>query len=69
MQQLGKMAPEERKSFGQTVNALKGRVSDALDAQKARLETVELEARLANESADVTLPVRLAHSPTAASIP
>ena len=59
MQQLGKMAPDERRSFGQTVNALKGRVSDALEAQKARLERAELEARLASESADVTLPVRL----------
>ena len=59
MQQLGKMAPDERKSFGQTVNALKGRVSDALEAQRARLEVAELEARLASESADVTLPVRL----------
>jgi len=59
MQKLGGMAPEERKSFGQTVNAMKGRVSDALDARKAELEASELEERLAKEAADVTLPVRL----------
>ena len=59
MQMLGTMAPDERKSFGQTVNALKGRVSDALEAQRSRLEVAELESRLANETSDITLPVRL----------
>ena len=59
MQQLGSMAPEERKAFGQTVNALKGRVSDALEQRKGELEASELEARLASEIADVTLPIRL----------
>jgi phenylalanyl-tRNA synthetase alpha chain len=58
MARLGSMAPEERKSFGQTVNELKGRVSDALDARKAALEVTALSSRLANERADVTLPVR-----------
>jgi len=58
MQKLGKMAPEERKTFGQTVNALKMRVSEALEARKVELETAELERRLASEKADVTLPVR-----------
>ncbi len=59
MQKLGGMAPEERKSFGQTVNALKMRVNEALEARKAELEAVELERRLASETADVSLPVRL----------
>jgi phenylalanyl-tRNA synthetase alpha chain len=58
MTQLGKLPPEERKSFGATVNALKSKVSDALDARKATLETAALSARLASERADVTLPVR-----------
>ncbi len=58
MQRLGGMAPDERKTFGQTVNALKGRVSDALESRKAELEAAELEARLATETADITLPVR-----------
>jgi phenylalanyl-tRNA synthetase alpha chain len=59
MQALGKMAPEERKSFGQAVNEIKTRVSDALEARKADLEAAALAVRLANERADVTLPVRL----------
>ena len=58
MATLGSLPPEERKSFGQTVNALKTRVSDALDARKAALESAALASRLATERADITLPVR-----------
>ncbi|MGI9406538.1 MAG: phenylalanine--tRNA ligase subunit alpha, partial [Hyphomicrobiaceae bacterium] len=58
MKTLGGMAPDERKAFGQSVNGLKQRVSDALDARKAALGDAALEARLATEMADVTLPVR-----------
>jgi len=57
MSQLGTMAPEDRKAFGQAVNAVKSRVSQALEARKAALEDAALEARLASERADVTLPV------------
>ena len=45
MQKLGGMPAEERKAFGQTVNALKGRVSDALESRKTVLEAAELESR------------------------
>lgn len=58
MSQLGKMAPEDRKAFGQAVNEIKGRVSSALEDRKAVLEESALAERLANERADVTLPVR-----------
>lgn len=58
MQTLGRLAPDERKSFGQAVNTLKARITDALDARKAVLEQAALEARLATERADITLPVR-----------
>ena len=58
MQQLGKMAPEDRKAFGQAVNAVKTSVIEALDARKTALELRELEQRLASEQADITLPVR-----------
>ena len=58
MSTLGKMPPEERKAFGQSVNALKDRISDALTARKTELAAAELEARLSNERDDVTLPVR-----------
>ncbi len=59
MATLGKMPPEERKTFGAAVNTLKSRVSEALDQRKASLEGVALAAKLATERADVTLPVRL----------
>ena len=56
--QLGSMAPEERKSFGAEVNKLKDRVSEALGARKSVLKEAALEARLAAERVDVTLPLR-----------
>ena len=58
MATLGSLPLEERKSLGQTVNALKTRVSDALDARKSALESAALASRLATERADITLPVR-----------
>jgi phenylalanyl-tRNA synthetase alpha chain len=59
MMTLGSLPADERKAFGQTVNALKSRVTIALDARKVELETAALSARLATERADITLPVRL----------
>ncbi len=59
LQTLGGLAPEKRKSFGQAVNEIKARVSDALEARKASLEGEALSQRLVSERADVTLPVRL----------
>lgn len=59
MQQLGSLAPEARRAFGQTVNTLKARVTEALDAKRVMLESSALDTKLATEQADVTLPVRL----------
>lgn len=59
MGRLGSLPADEKKSFGAAVNALKAAVTAALDARKAELETAALDARLATERADVTLPVRL----------
>src|SRR5688572_2467305 len=59
MAQLGTLPGDQRKSFGQAVNGFKTRVSDALEARKSDLERGHLTARLATETADVTLPVRL----------
>ena len=59
MSKLGALPAEERKSFGASVNTLKAKVTDALDARKSVLESAALTARLNTERADVTLPVRL----------
>jgi phenylalanyl-tRNA synthetase alpha chain len=58
MATLGKLAPEERKSFGAAVNQLKSRVTEALEGRKSALEAAAIDAKLASEHADVTLPVR-----------
>jgi len=55
---LGRMTPEERKEMGPVLNGLKDRISAAIEARKQALEAAALEARLATEKVDVTLPVR-----------
>jgi len=58
MAKLGKLPPEERKTFGAATNAVKDAVSQSLDARREELEAAALDARLASERADVSLPVR-----------
>jgi len=53
---LGKMSVEERKTEGAKINALKDKVVDAVAARRGVLEEKALEARLAAERLDVTLP-------------
>ncbi len=56
MKTLGKMSPEERQVQGPLLNGLRTETTDAIAARKAVLEEAELEARLATESLDLTLP-------------
>ena len=58
MKELGNLDPEQRKSVGQVINTAKNSFQDALDSRKAILESAELQARLASECVDVTLPGR-----------
>lgn len=55
---LGKLAPEERKTAGATINQAKEQVEVALNARREAIRRAALEARLAEESLDVTLPGR-----------
>jgi phenylalanyl-tRNA synthetase alpha chain len=55
---LGKMSPEERKTQGAAINLAKDRVTQALAARREILKSAALDARLATETIDVTLPVR-----------
>jgi phenylalanyl-tRNA synthetase alpha chain len=59
MQQLARLPGEQRKAFGQAVNTLKSRVSDAIEARRADLESASIDQRLSSEQVDVTLPVRI----------
>ena len=58
MKRLREFEPEARKAAGQALNALKDEVAGAIEARKAMLGDAHLEARLANEDIDVTLPAR-----------
>jgi phenylalanyl-tRNA synthetase alpha chain len=58
LKQLGSLAPEEKKSFGQGINTAKQRIEAALDARRKELELKKLESRLSGEALDVTLPGR-----------
>jgi len=58
MKGLGALAPEARKAAGQALNELKAAVEAALEARRAALGSAALEARLAAERVDVTLPPR-----------
>ena len=55
---LGKMSPEERKTAGAALNALRDAVMKNIEARKAVFAEHALEARLKTETVDVTLPAR-----------
>ena len=58
MRALGGMGPEERQTAGPALNALKDDLTAAIADARGRLADVALEARLAHEWQDVTLPAR-----------
>lgn len=58
MKNLGQMDPDERRRFGQAVNAVKDEVAALLESRRAAFAEAALDARLAAERVDVTLPVR-----------
>lgn len=60
LKDLGKTPAEERRERGAALNRLKDTLGAAIEARKAALETAELDARLASERMDVTLPPRAA---------
>lgn len=55
---LGKMSPDERRTRGAAINAVKDAVTAALAERREVLRTAALDARLARETIDVTLPLR-----------
>lgn len=58
LKSLGNLPAEERPRAGEVINHAKQLVQDALNARKEALDSAALNARLAAESVDVTLPGR-----------
>ncbi|HET6306850.1 MAG TPA: phenylalanine--tRNA ligase subunit alpha [Rhodopila sp.] len=58
LRDLGKTAPEQRKERGAALNRLKEDLTAAIEARKVALEDAALDARLAAERIDPSLPPR-----------
>jgi phenylalanyl-tRNA synthetase alpha chain len=57
MQGLGKMSIEEKKVMGPALNGLKKDIAALIEARKTALEDAALDAALASETLDMSLPV------------
>ncbi len=57
LKSLGSMAPEQRQSDGPAIQEAREAVTNALADRRALFEAQELEARLATERVDLSLPV------------
>ncbi len=55
---LGTLAPGDKKIAGAAINQVKSQVESLVNEAKARIAKAELQAKLAGESIDVTLPGR-----------
>ena len=55
---LGKLSATERPAVGARINAAKDVLEQALNARRAHIQNIKLEAKLKQESLDVTLPGR-----------
>ena len=53
---LGRLTPDERREQGPKINGLRDAVAAAIAERKAALEAAELDARLAGERVDLSLP-------------
>jgi phenylalanyl-tRNA synthetase alpha chain len=58
LKELGKATPEEKRERGAALNRLKESLAAAIEARRAALEHAALDARLAAERIDPTLPPR-----------
>ncbi len=55
---LGKLSPEERPAAGAEINTGKEALQESISARKADLDNAAIEAKLASETIDVSLPGR-----------
>jgi len=62
LKSLGKLPKEERSAAGQVINQAKVELQKSIEARKTGLEQAALNARLAGETIDISLPGRNAQS-------
>ena len=56
LKQMGKLSAEERPIMGQIANSVRAEIEKKLEERKAAIEAAVLEAKLAAEAIDVTIP-------------
>ncbi len=56
LKQMGKLSPEERPIMGQVANAVRADIEAKLEERKTAIDAAVLEAKLASEALDVTIP-------------
>ena len=56
LKMMGKLSPEERPVMGQLANSVRAEIEAKLEERKAAIHAAVLEAKLAAESIDVTIP-------------
>ncbi len=56
LKMMGKLTPEERPIMGQMANSVRAEIEEKLEARKNEIHSAVLEAKLASESIDVTIP-------------
>ncbi|MGL6160206.1 phenylalanine--tRNA ligase subunit alpha [Microbulbifer sp.] len=58
LKSLGKLSAEERPAAGARINEAKQQVQEKINARRGQLEQAAIDAKLAEETTDVTLPGR-----------
>ena len=56
LKQMGRLSAEERPVMGQLANTVRAQIEEKLESRKAEIHAAVLEAKLAAESIDVTIP-------------
>ena len=56
LKQMGKLSAEERPVMGQLANSVRAEIEAMLEKKKTAIDAAVLEAKLASESIDVTIP-------------
>ena len=56
LKQMGRLSAEERPVMGQIANSVRAKIEEKLEERKAQINAAVLEAKLAAEAIDVTIP-------------